>query len=235
MIRDAVILCGGLGTRLRSEIPDLPKAMAPVQGRPFLEYQLDYLLQEGIQHFILATGYLAEHLERHFGPCYRGIPITYSREAQPLGTGGAARQAAQHVQAFPFLMLNGDTYCPTPLPPLLASHTLRKALVSMVLSHQADSARYGRVDLDPEGRVLAFREKGQPGPAWINAGTYLIENILETLLADHPSACSLERDGLSRLTHEGRLFGFPSRATFLDIGIPEDYRKATALLQAKVP
>lgn len=231
MIQEAIILCGGLGTRLRSELPDHPKAMAPILGRPFLEYQLDHFLQEGVRHFILATGHLADQVEGHFGTHYRGIPLTFSRETRPLGTGGATRQALRYTHVFPLLVLNGDTFFPLALGPLNESHHRRGARVSMGLSCQPDGARYGRVDLDAQGRVIAFHEKGQAGPALINAGIYLIADNLDDLWGQNQETCSLERDVLPCLAQRAGLYGFPSEARFLDIGIPEDYKKSADYLR----
>lgn len=230
MIREAVILCGGLGTRLQSEVPDLPKAMAPVHGRPFLEYQLDYLEAEGIQHIILATGHLADHLEQHFGAGYGQLRISYSRETSPLGTGGASRLAARRIGSFPFLLLNGDTYFPVPLKELERRHNAARAHVSLGLVYQPDAGRYGGVNVGADGRVTAFSEKGRQLSSLVNAGTYLIEDVLETLFEGRPDPVSLERDGLPLLMDRGVLSGFLFDVPFLDIGVPDDYRRAPIVI-----
>ena len=130
---EAVFLAGGLGTRLRAAVSDVPKPMAPVQGRPFLERLLDYWIGQGVQRAVLAVGYMHETIRQHFGEKYRNCVITYSVEQQPLGTGGALVQALPLVQAETFLVLNGDTYFAVPLPALTEFHQQRRAKVSLSL------------------------------------------------------------------------------------------------------
>src|SRR5262245_17720256 len=138
----AIILAGGLGTRLREAVPDLPKPMAPVAGRPFLEHQLDLWIAQGVRRFVLAVGYRHEAIVQHFGASYRGATLEYSVETQPLGTGGALRQAAAMVGDERALLLNGDTWFDVPLPALAARAMPLDADWCFALFRHDDPARY---------------------------------------------------------------------------------------------
>src|SRR6266404_9021237 len=152
---EAVVLAGGLGTRLRAAVSDVPKPMAPVQGRPFLERLLDYWIGQGVRRAILAVGYMHETIRRHFGEQYRGCAITYSIEHQPLGTGGALVQALPLVEGKTFLALNGDTYFAVPLAALCEFHQQRGADASLSL-FRSDNPRYTGIALAADGRITSF-------------------------------------------------------------------------------
>jgi len=225
-----VVLAGGFGTRLASVVSDVPKPMAPVAGRPFLERLLDRLARQGIRRVILAVGYKHEVIEAHFGRRYAGMAIAYSLEETPLGTGGALRQAFEVEQLERAFALNGDTFCTLNLPLLAAAHRHAGTAATLSLVRVEDAGRYGAVDLDGEGRIAAFREKNpQPAPGLINAGIYALERRVFDLAP--PTACfSFERDILQAQARSVSFAGYPAQASFIDIGVPEDYRRAQTLL-----
>ena len=227
MTPPALILVGGLGTRLRESLPRLPKVLAPVNGRPFLRYLLDQLEHAGVREVILCTGYRADQLQAEFERSPTTLTLKFSHEPHPLGTGGAVRQALDLIDADTFLILNGDTYLDAPLQPFLDWHRAQGFLGSLLLTHVADTARFGTVYTDTAGRIQAFREKeGQAVPGWINAGIYLLSRrLLEPLVSGQPY--SLEKDLFPLWLKEG-LGGYPVRASFLDIGTPETLLQASA-------
>jgi NDP-sugar pyrophosphorylase family protein len=220
----AIILAGGRGTRLGALTEQTPKPLLMVRGRPFLFHVLDYLLGQGIRRVVLATGYLAGEFEKVLGPQYRGLQLTYSRETEPLGTGGAIVAALGPLPDRTILVLNGDTFFPAPVDLLVPVIQPPHRAVAMVLRQVPDVARYGSVTLAGD-TVSAMHEKGSAGPGLINGGTYLIDR--PALLAAAPARpFSLERDLLPGLIAEGKVGGCIADAYFVDIGIPADLEKA---------
>lgn len=221
----ALILAGGLGTRLRSAVPDRPKVIAEVGGRPFITYLLDQLIDAGLSRIVLCTGYQADRVEACLGPDYRGAQLLYSPEATPLGTGGALRLALPLISSPEALVLNGDSFCDVPLPEFAAFHASQNAAVSLALCAVEDQRRYGGVSVDDHGAVMAFAEKADvEGPGWVNAGVYLLHRqVLESMAPE--TFVSLEREILPRWIGRG-LYGFRSPAQFRDIGVPDAYQSA---------
>lgn len=226
----ALVLVGGLGTRLRERVPTLPKPMAPVAGRPFLEYVLDLLVAGGISDVILAVGYRAESIETHFGSSYRGARLRYSRETEPLGTGGAMVQALQGEGPDPVLVLNGDTYLNIDAGELIRWYLDHPCKVAMVLKETADVARYGAVKL-AEDCVTGFAEKGETGPGLINAGIYV---VLPEVFAELGMTGRFSFETAILQAHCATLKprAFVTDAYFVDIGIPEDLDRADRELPA---
>jgi D-glycero-alpha-D-manno-heptose 1-phosphate guanylyltransferase len=226
MIKEVIILAGGLGTRLAGTVPDLPKSMAPVNARPFLEYVLDYLELYSVKKVILATGHLSEIIEKHFGKRYKYINIEYSRETEPLGTGGAVRQAFELVTGRQAIVMNGDTMFRTNLGKLYDFQLIHQSKLSIVVREVKDATRYGTVEFDETARITAFCEKGrQTGKAFINGGTYAINKDFFSSL-DLPEKFSLEKDCFEKIYHTHPIYALKCHQFFLDIGIPEDYEKA---------
>jgi mannose-1-phosphate guanylyltransferase len=228
----AFILCGGAGTRLRPVLADRPKSMAPISGTPFLQLLLDRLRSQGVNDVILGTGYMAEKIENYFGSGSKfGIRLRYSREREPLGTGGALKLAESLIDD-PVLVLNGDSYVEWSLVPILELFTVKHADVVMVLQAVADVTRYGSVALNQDGRVTQFVEKGDAaGPGLINAGVYLVrKQIVRDLAAG--TAISLEREVFPQL--DRGVYGLISTGPFIDIGIPGDFERAQTLLASRV-
>lgn len=224
---EAIVLVGGLGTRLRGVVSDVPKPLAPVAGRPFLAWVLDNLRDNGIRHVVLAAGYMAEKVEQCAGRDWHGMAIDYSIEAEALGTGGAIAQARQSLRGKSTHVLNGDTflrYRPTALE--LATREAG-ALIGVALAEVPELARYGAVERDGP-LVSAFREKGRSGPGWINAGCYFLSGAaLDALPAT--GNYSFETRVLAPMTAAGKVAGFTDTDGFIDIGVPEDFQRAQSL------
>jgi len=227
---EAIVLVGGLGTRLRSVVADLPKPLAPVAGRPFLAHLLDQMASAGLRRVILATGYRAEQVEQSIGSRWAGMDIVYSREHEPLGTGGAVRLAARQLLGTGVHLANGDTFLRY-RPRALERHVLDAgASLGVALAHVPDVARYGAVETIA-GRVAAFREKGGHGPGLINAGSYFLSaDGVDALPAD--SSYSFETAVLLPLVATGGVVALTETQDFIDIGVPEDYARAQHLLEA---
>ena len=248
----AILLCGGMGTRLRSVVADRPKPMADICGKPFLQYLLEMLRDKGITEVIFALGYMGEMIEEYFqdGSAF-GLKIAYSYEEEPLGTGGAIRNALLKILEEEVLVLNADTYFPMDYQGLLRFHQENDGDFSLATRAIEDISRYGAVRRDPAGRILAWNEKlgdggQQPGEGSkqpiegnaqqaasaspkslsgeINGGIYVMK---KSLIAEIPEGKqSLEQDCIPKWLSEGkRIFGLPFHGYFMDIGIPKDYQQ----------
>jgi len=229
----AFVICGGLGTRLRPLLADRPKSMALISGTPFLQLLLDRLRSQGVDDVILGTGYMAEKIESYFGSGNEfAVRVRYSREHEPLGTGGALKLAESFISD-PVLVLNGDSYVEWKLAPMLELFTDKDAELVVVLHAVADVTRYGSVTLDRDGRVVEFSEKGiRSGPGLVNAGVYLVR---KQIVRDLPAgtAISLEREVFPRVLDRG-VYGLVCTGVFIDIGIPADFSRAQTLLASRV-
>ena len=226
----AILLCGGMGTRLRSVVSDRPKPMADICGKPFLQYLLEMLRDKGITEVIFALGYMGEMIEEYFqdGSGF-GLKIGYSYEKEPLGTGGAIRNALPKILEEEVLVLNADTYFPMDYQGLLRFHQENAGDFSLATRAVPDISRYGAVRRDAAGRILAWNEKlgdvaQKPLAGEINGGIYVMK---KSLIAEIPEGKqSLEQDCIPKWLSEGkRIFGLPFHGYFMDIGIPEDYRQ----------
>jgi NDP-sugar pyrophosphorylase family protein len=228
----ALILAGGLGTRLRDKVGDLPKPMAPVAGKPFLEWQLMLLKGQGITDIVVCAGYMADKIVEYFGSGKKlGLDIEYSIEDQLLGTAGAVKNAAGYIDDS-FLLLNGDTFFDVDLRGLAEFHEAKEALMTLSLRVVKDMSRYGSVHIDIVNRIKGFKEKqsagSEPGfidAAYINGGIYIIEpQVLDNILDEE--AVSLENDVIPNLVETNRLFGYVAEGAFIDIGTAESYESA---------
>ena len=225
----AILLCGGMGTRLRSVVSDRPKPMADICGKPFLQYLLEMLRDKGITEVIFALGYMGEMIEEYFqdGSAF-GLKIAYSYEEEPLGTGGAIRNALPKILEEEVLVLNADTYFPMDYQGLYHFHQENDGDFSLATRAVPDISRYGAVRRDAAGRILAWNEKledgGQPLAGEINGGIYVMK---KSLIAEIPEGKqSLEQDCVPKWLSEGkRIFGLPFDGYFMDIGIPKDYQQ----------
>jgi NDP-sugar pyrophosphorylase family protein len=227
-----VVLCGGFGTRLRPVLATTPKSLAPVLGRPFLEWLLLYLRDQGLREVVLATGYMSSTVESIIGDGSRfGLRIVYSPEDQPLGTGGALKSAAARFAADrgPLLVLNGDSFCRWSLQMVALYHGNHVADATIVLARERSAERFGRVALAADGQVVSFDEKSVAGPGLVNAGIYLVESpVIDRIPAQR--TLSLERDILPGLVGE-RFFGIEVDGPLIDIGTPESYQAAATELR----
>ena len=220
---EAIVLAGGFGTRLREVVPDLPKPMAPVAGRPFLQILLSALAQKGFDRVVLSLGFMAEKIVEHFGSEFAGMKLVYEIEAAPLGTGGAVRQALGNCLADHVFVLNGDTYLDLEASEIEALWQ-RNRIPIIVARRVADTTRYGRVDVTA-GTIAGFSEKGVAGPGLINAGCY----VLPVSILDHFARgknFSLEIDFLADAVRNRRFDAFVTNGQFIDIGVPEDFALA---------
>lgn len=225
---EAIVLAGGFGTRLRSVVKDVPKPMANVCGKPFLELVLNSLAQKGFHRVVLSVGYMADVIQAHFGSQFSGMEITYAIEDTPLGTGGAIRNAMQFCDEQAVAVFNGDTYLD------LDSTALKIALneciePAIVIKSVDDTHRYGRVEIH-ENRISRFAEKGISGKGYINAGTYLLpKSCLDGFPLMMPF--SVEQDFFIPLIQHQGINALVTSGLFIDIGIPEDYFRAQDLLK----
>lgn len=221
---EAIVLAGGLGTRLRGVISDIPKPMADLNGRPFLSYILDYLDKYGIGRVILSTGYKHEIIEDFFGAKYKSMELVYQVENEPLGTGGAIKAALKKTISEEVFILNGDTYFQIDLHELNKLHKLNSADLSIALKPMQDFDRYGTVEA-VQNRIIAFHEKKYTNDGTINGGIYLLNtNIFDNIKL--PGKFSFETEFLQLYINQLELYGFISDNYFIDIGIPEDYLRA---------
>jgi len=216
---EAIVLAGGFGTRLQSVVNDVPKPMAPIKGRPFLCYVLDYLCGQGIKKCILAVGYKYEKIKAYFGDSYQGLELIYSIEGEPLGTGGAIKQACEYCSDSDIFVFNGDTYFEVDLQALRTCYNDKFAMACL---YKEDAARYGLIRLQ-NNLVTELVEKRPDSCGLINGGVYLLnKNVFELC----EGKFSLEIDILPTLVKQGSVNAIVSDGYFIDIGIPEDYKRA---------
>lgn len=228
---EAIVLAGGLGTRLRSRISGIPKPMAPVAGRPFLEILLNRLAQMGFRRVVLSVGYLGGAILDHFGSHWCGMDISCLLEESPLGTGGAIRRALGNTEDSDVFVLNGDTWLDLDYPAMMELHRASLADLTIALCHVPDTARYGGVDLSGN-RITGFVEKGRVGPGWINGGVYVLSRDFPWP-SGLPEKFSFEADVLFPLLATLRHATFLSDGYFLDIGVPEDLDRAQVELASR--
>jgi D-glycero-alpha-D-manno-heptose 1-phosphate guanylyltransferase len=220
---EAIILAGGFGTRLRHVVPDLPKPMAPVAGRPFLEILLSFLARENFHRVVLSLGYMADKVVEYFGDSFDGMELVFEIEDTPLGTGGALRRAMMHCIGDHVFVFNGDTYLDLAVKEV-ESHWHKHRVPIIVACQVSDAARYGRLSVG-HGRVSGFAEKGMSGPGLINAGCYVLPvDIFKDFFPE--ASFSLEKDFLEKAVAEQRFDVFVANGRFIDIGLPEDYARA---------
>ncbi len=223
---EAIILAGGFGTRLKNLVSDVPKSMASVNSKPFLEYLLNFLSGQGIQKVILSVGYMNDTIQSHFKNQYKNILITYAIEEEPLGTGGGMLNALKNIEGERAVVLNGDSMFRIDLHALHNLHEANNADITLALRYFEDTSRYGSVNIDQAKQIVGFKEK-QPeaGPGYINGGIYLLNKNFFTQ-NKFPDKFSIEKDCFEKYYSRSRMFSYPARGYFLDIGIPEDYIKA---------
>lgn len=226
MLSEAVILAGGFGTRLQTVISDVPKPMAPVNGKPFLSYILDYLRYYELKHVVISTGHLADKITTFYKSDYKGIDITYTHEATPLGTGGGIRLALEQCKTNDVLILNGDSFFEIDLRFYQRQHRNYESKCSLSLRKVDDASRYGTIDTDGNHRITSFTEKnGLAKPGLINAGVYIINRELYLSETSPDMNFSIEKDFFEQKIGTIKMQGFEYPGYFIDIGIPDDYSK----------
>lgn len=219
---EAIILAGGKGSRLQRVVKDIPKPMAVVGEKPFLEYLIMQLQRSCISNIIISTGYMGDAIQSHFGRGDKwGVNIRYSPETEPLGTAGAVKKGACLVKGKQFIVMNGDSFFDFDMEDMLGYHDAKKGIGTVGLACVEDTSRYGRVEMDENGRIERFIEKGAAGSGFINAGVYLFERELVSHI-EGDGFISLENEILPPLIGRG-LFGWVHKGYFVDIGVPDAY------------
>lgn len=221
-----IILAGGLGTRLMGTLGNLPKSLAPIGNKYFLDYLLKFVSHQGLRDVIISLGYGSDAIKEYLGDgSSRGLKIAYTLEKELLGTAGAVKLSELVIESDDFFVMNGDTYFEVDLKHMLRFHESRNAVATIALAYKEDTGRYGNIVIDKDNKIVSFSEKAGEGRAGhINGGIYIFR---KEVLAYIPmnKVCSLEEEIIPFLVGKG-LHGFPVKGYFIDIGIPEDYEKA---------
>lgn len=225
MIKEAIILAGGLGTRLRDAVPDLPKCMAPVAGRPFLFYVINYLRSQGIEKFIFSLGYKHELIEEYLHAHFDTLTYQTVIEDEPLGTGGAIQLALTKATEKNVVVTNGDTLFKVNIHEAAHFHVYQQAACTLLLKPMQDFDRYGVVELGNDNLVNKFNEKQFYTEGTINGGLYIL-NVAAFMEEEFPDKFSFEKNYLESLYAQRRMYGQVQDAYFIDIGIPEDFQRA---------
>lgn len=230
MIREAIILAGGLGTRLRTVVFDKPKCMAPVNGKPFLNYLIHFLKESGIEKFVFSVGYRHEAIADYLAKDFASLNYKLSVESEPLGTGGAIKLSCNQTSERHVLVCNGDTLFKIDLVALSNFHKRKNARCSLCLRPMENFDRYGVVELNDNEEVKSFKEKKYYKSGLINGGVYGLD-VAHFTSENFPEKFSFEKDYLEKKTETSEsekptLFGLVQDKYFIDIGIPEDYDRA---------
>ncbi|MEO5685391.1 MAG: nucleotidyltransferase family protein [Chitinophagaceae bacterium] len=231
-IKEAIILAGGLGTRLQSAVPDVPKCMAPVNGKPFLSYVIDYYSKQGIEKFIFSLGYKHAVISTWLQKEYPALSIQYTIENEPLGTGGGIQLATEKVKGKDVLILNGDTLFKVDLEKLAAFHAQMASACTLSLKPMTNFERYGVVETEDDGRIKSFQEKKHYDQGLINGGVYLL-NTGRFRQQKRPEKFSFEKDYLERSYSAMPMYGYVQEGYFIDIGVPEDFERAQQEMKKK--
>ena len=227
MLKEAIILAGGFGTRLQAVVSDVPKPMAPINNEPFLNYVFDYLLHYKIEHVVLSTGYLADKISDYYKNEYRGIKISYTKEETPLGTGGGIRLAMTKCYTSDVLVLNGDSFFDVNITDHFNNHISKQADCSLALRKVFNASRYGTILLGIGNAIETFKEKNNiEQTGLINGGVYILNRKLYLSKTNEAVPFSIEKDFYESRINELHIFGLEYDGYFIDIGIPEDYNKA---------
>jgi len=225
MINEAIILAGGLGTRLRSVVHDRPKSMALINDRPFMEYLLDFLIEGGIDRFIFSVGHKSNFISEYFGSSYKGRHVIYAHEDSPLGTGGAILNAMQHAHGDHVVVTNGDSLFRLDLKAEIETHVKENNDLTLGLKPMKNFERYGSIILNEDNRITQFKEKMPVKEGLINGGVYVF-NKKAFRDCGFEGKFSVERDYFEAYVEKRKMGAIISDAYFLDIGIPSDFEKA---------
>lgn len=234
MINEAIILVGGLGTRLRIKIGNYPKPMALIGDKPFLAYLLNLLSNNGLKRVVLAVGYKHQFIENYFGNSFANLEIVYSveEESNLLGTGGAIVKASKLIKEQEFFVFNGDTFFDIEIRKIIEFHKLKKADITVALKFIENALRYGIIKINENGKIINFLEKGKQKEGFINGGIYLVsKSIFKNL--NFPEKFSFEMDLLQKYYKAYNFYGIIFNRYFIDIGVPDDYEKAKIELPSR--
>jgi len=228
----AVILAGGMGTRLRQVVSDRPKVMAEINGKPFLYYVLDQLAEVDIKRVVISTGYMADKIEEVIGFSYKGLKVDYSWEESPLGTGGALKLAGQSISMKYCLVMNGDSYTEFDPVSLFRSHKQKNASIVLLAKMVPGTSRFGTIQMNEQNEIIRFMEKGETTDSrLINAGVYIMKtSALQKIPEKIP--CSLEYDFFPFMIGKN-IYGYEAEGKFIDIGTPESYSQAEKFFGSK--
>jgi len=234
LVNTAIILAGGMGTRLQSVVSKVPKPMAPINGTPFLEIQIKYWISQGINNFILSVGYKNEIIVNHFGSKFEGAKINYTIEDIPLGTGGAILRAiSENNISNPFLLLNGDTYFDVSLKHLYEFHFEKDSNFTFSVFKSNNTSRYLGLNVDSNMKVISSDLiKNVVSIKYVNGGVYIINpKIFDNVEFEPNKQISLESEIIPRLICNNiSLYACEFDTKFIDIGIPDDYFNAQTFL-----
>ena len=225
MMKECIILAGGFGTRLQSVVKDVPKCMAEVANKPFLEYIFNYLENERFNHIILSLGYKSEYILSWLETQNRSFTISYVIESEPLGTGGGIKLAFDNVKSNKAFVVNGDTFFDVSTNDVALLHNKHNADLTIALKPMSNFDRYGSVQLNEEDRIIKFNEKQFCEKGLINGGIYLIDKEIFSKL-DLPEKFSFEQDVMESQLQKISIYGCIQDQYFIDIGIPTDFEKA---------
>ena len=222
---EAIILVGGKGTRLKGTIKNLPKPLAPVNGKPFLTYLMDNLIEQDIKHFVLSTGYKHDMIYKYFGNSYKSIKISYAQEKEPLGTGGAILNALKFCSSRLVYALNGDIYTDYPLNNLIKMNNNNNISLSLIDYNKKDINRFGRVEIDTNYNIKKFLEKGEKSNSnYISTGIYLINKNWFENEFNNIKKFSIEFNVFEKFKNY-KINGIPKKASFIGIGISKSYNE----------
>jgi len=224
VFKEAIVLAGGLGTRLKSVVKDVPKPMANINGRPFLEYLLSFLKEQNMEKVILSVGYKYEIIKKYFGNNFEGMKLVYSIEERPLGTGGAVKRSLSLTDNKEVFVFNGDTIFKINLEEFFLFHQKKKSVLSIALKFMRDFDRYGSVKIDDTGRIIGFEEKKYYKEGLINGGIYLLNREF-FLNFNLKNRFSFEKEFLEKYYAVYKFYGLVFNDFFIDIGVPDDYEK----------
>ena len=228
----AVILAGGMGTRLRQVVSDRPKVMAEINGKPFLYYVLDQLAEVDIKRVVISTGYMADKIEEVIGFSYKGLKVDYSWEESPLGTGGALKLAGQSISTKYCLVMNGDSYTEFDPVSLFRSHKQKNASIVLLAKMVPGTSRFGTIQMNEQNEIIRFMEKGETTDSrLINAGVYIMKTSALQKIPDK-APCSLEYDFFPAMIGKN-IYGYEAEGRFIDIGTPESYSQAEKFFGSK--
>lgn len=234
MLSEAIILAGGQGTRLQETVPGLPKAMAPVAGKPFISYVIDYLRMQGVQHFIFALGYKADVIISYLEEQYATLSFKVLVENEPMGTGGAIKAALAETIGENVIVTNGDTLFKINYNGIVHFHLAKNSICTLALKHLKNVDRYGAVITDKEGKITSFSEKKENSDGLINGGIYILnKNGFNQI--NPGNKFSFESDFLEKHLNEDAFFGYVQDSYFIDIGISDEYNKANQDLNRQKP
>ncbi|MDI9338079.1 MAG: nucleotidyltransferase family protein [Alphaproteobacteria bacterium] len=223
-IKEAIILAGGLGTRLQAVVKEQPKCLASIAQQPFLSYQINYLLKQGIERFIFALGYKKEQVINFIHENYAHLDVEFSEELTPLGTGGAIIKALQLTKNTDVLILNGDSYFNINLTNFYHLYQLKEAKLALALKPLCNFERYGRVEINSNNKITNFYEKNPCAKGLINGGIYILNKFYIKQFS-FQTIFSIEKDFFEMQYMNISIYGFCFDDYFIDIGIPDDYFK----------